>query len=144
MKYKLNIPALLMAFLVMVASNGLAISEHICNTSKTHSFSLFSGKSCGMEKVSTPCCGSKKTIASTKPCCQHKQIFSKLNYDGFAAKEFQIKEVKAVDVHFLINDYTAFISIFPTGTYSGLSPPDNPHIKYLLRPTLQGLQIYRC
>jgi hypothetical protein len=128
----------------MVASNGLAISEHICNTSKTHSFSFFISGKCGMEKVVTACCGSKNVTSNTKPCCQHKQIFSKLSYDGFIAKEFHVKPYKIVNIHFLVNDYTTFISALPISIYSGLSPPDNPHIQYLLRPTLSGLQVYRC
>lgn len=144
MKYKLNIPALLMAILVLLASNGLAISEHICNTSKKLSFSFFISSNCGMEKVATACCGSKNINTNSKPCCQHKQVFSKLNYDGFTAKEFQIKPFKLAETHFFMNDYTAFISIVPPTLYSGLSPPSQPHIKSLLRPTLAGLQVYRC
>jgi hypothetical protein len=52
MKFKTNIPALLMALLVFIASNGIVLSEHICNSSHTRDLSLFTTAACEMEKTS--------------------------------------------------------------------------------------------
>ena len=143
MKRKYNISALLLALLVFISTNGLALSHNICNTAGTHSISFFFYKSySGTEKKEMTCCGMKSK--SSKPCCEHKQTFKKLKFDGFTAKEFQVKNYKIVSSVFVVNDFNTFISYAAVKNHSGIPPPDILHIKDLLCPTLAGLQTYRC
>jgi hypothetical protein len=144
MKFKTNIPALLMAILVFVASNGIALSEHICNSTHTRDYSLFTSGGCGMEKQVTECC--KKKVTPEKDCCEHKQFFKKLPIEGFTASQLVIKPLHKL----VVNDYWIISNPFNHQIVydryiTGIPPPDNLYtIKYLLRPTPVKLQIFRC
>jgi hypothetical protein len=144
MKHKINIPGILLALLVFISGNGLAISEHICNTSRTHDYSLFSEADCEIEKPQSSCCSKK--MEKKNNCCEHKQLFSKLNIEGFIAKQLHLKSIQkeiTSDQSYFYTDY--FNQQITHYTYSGIPPPDNLHtIKHLLRPTPVGLQIFRC
>jgi hypothetical protein len=144
MKYKTNISAILIAFVVLFATNGVVVFEHICNTNHSRDFSILKDKKCEMEKPVASCCA-KKGIKK-KDCCEHKQFFSKLSYDGFTAKQLEVNSIeKEIKLHFLANNFLHFNQqIFET-YYSGIPPPDNLYtIKYLLRPTSVELQVFRC
>lgn len=145
MKYRFNIPALLLSALVLVASNGIAVFEHICNTSQTRNYSVFLKTKCDMEKPVAPCCA-KKGIVKKKNCCKHKEFFSKLSIDGFTAKLVELKKVKKELSLKNISAYSFnLLSRYRNNYFSGLSPPDNLyHIKALLQPTPSELQIFRC
>ncbi len=144
MKFKTNISALLLALLVFISTNGVALSHNICNTAGTHSLSFFFYKSySGAENKESSCCG-MKNLKSSKPCCEHKQIFQKLKFDGFTAKEFEVKSYKIVSSLFIFNGFTSSILYASAKNHSGIPPPDILQIKDLLRPTLAGLQTYRC
>jgi hypothetical protein len=145
MKYKTNISAILLATLVFVASNGIAVFEHICNTSNTRSFCVFTEPTCENEEVLSPCC-EKMGLKPKEDCCSHTQIFSKLYFEGFIAKQmFLIPIEKQINANlFSINLFSFSQQIFENH-YSGLSPPDNLfQIKSILQPSSIKLQIFRC
>ncbi len=144
MKFKINIPALLVALLVFVTSNGIAISEHICNSTRTHGYSLFTKGGCGMEKQVSSCCANK--VTPKKGCCEHKQFFKKLSIEGFTAMQIVLKPMEKLGLNdFWVNTYSFIHNINFDRYISGIPPPDNLNtIKYLLRPTPVGLQIFRC
>ena len=98
-----------------------------------------------MEKPESSCC-KKMGLKKKKDCCEHKQFFSKLNIEGFTAKQLVLKSFEK-DV--VPKFFSSYVSVFNQqifeAYYSGIPPPDNLHtIKYLLRPTSVGLQIFRC
>ncbi|CAF3357100.1 unnamed protein product [Rotaria sp. Silwood2] len=134
-----------MALLVFVASNGVALSEHICNSSHTRGYSLFTKGDCGMEKQVTSCC-SNKVKTTKKGCCEHKQFYKKLPIEGFTANQVELKPIdKLVLNDFWINSLSFDYKINFDRYFSGIPPPDNLYtIKYLLRPTPVELQIFRC
>lgn len=145
MKFKTNISALFLAILVFASSNGIALFEHICNTSNTRSFCLFSPPTCENEKPTKSCC-EEKSEKKQKDCCEHKEIFSKLNIEGFTEKIFKLKTTE-------IEIFTAFFTPFSTPInqqildkfYVGVPPPNNIYtIQYLLRPTPVALNVFRC
>jgi len=145
MKFKTNIFALLLAILVFASSNGVALFEHICNTANTRSYCLFLPPSCENEEPVSPCC-EKMGWKQKKNCCQHKQFFSKLNIEGFTAKQFQLK---TVDKKLFIKSFVIFNEDYSQQVfenhYSGIPPPDNLFtIKYTLRPSPIVLQVFRC
>ena len=144
MKFKTNIPALLMALLVFIASNGIVLSEHICNTSHTRDYSLFSKANCEMEKQVASCCAKK--IVAKNGCCEHKQFFKKLPIEGFIANQIELKPYeKLVSNDFWINSFSFNHQINYDRYITGIPPPDNLYtIKYLLRPTPVELQVFRC
>ncbi|MCC6582577.1 MAG: hypothetical protein IT271_02645 [Chitinophagales bacterium] len=146
MKFKTNISALLLATIVFLAGNGIAVFEHICNTSSTHSYSLFTKPACEMEKEVKPCCTEKPAIAKSKNCCDHKQFFSKLSVEGFTVKKMQ---VKPLEKQLSLNLFPAYFFHYNKrlfeSYYSGLPAPDNFfQIQSLLQPTPVELQIFRC
>lgn len=145
MKYKINIPAIFLAILVFIASNGVAMFEHICNTSNTITYCLFTPPNCENENTSSQCC-EKMGLKIKKDCCEHKQFFSKLNIEGFTANQIQIKPLEKViikDIFFNLA-FSHFNSI-SQNYISGIPPPGNLlFIKYLLRPTPVSLQTFRC
>lgn len=145
MKFKTNISALLLALLVFVSSNGIALFEHICNTSNTRSYSLFVAPSCENEKPVSSCC-EKMGIKKTKGCCEHKGIYSKLNIEGFTEKILQLKTINDITLYTI---YTPLSFVYNHQVYNalylGVPPPDNLFIiQNLLRPTPVGLQTFRC
>ena len=133
-----------MALLVFVAGNGVALSEHICNTSGTHDYSVFWKADCKMERKIASCCAKK--IETKKGCCQHKQFFKKLPIEGFTAKQTSLKSSeKIVLKDFLMNSYLLKNKINFDRSITGIPPPYSLYtIKYLLRPTSVELQIFRC
>lgn len=133
-----------MAFLVFIAGNGIVLSEHICNTARSHDFSLFTTASCEMEKQVSSCCAKK--VINKNGCCEHKQFFKKLPVEGFTAKKIELKPYeKLVLKDFWVNSYLFNHQINFDRYISGIPPPDNLYtIKYLLRPTPVELQIFRC
>lgn len=144
MKYKTNIPALLMALLVFTASNGISLSEHICNTNRTHDYSLFKKADCSMEEPVATCCPGK--TEDKNKCCENKQFFKKLPVEGFTSTQIELKPFEKL----IVNDYWINSSVFSyqfnyDRYITGIPPPDNLYtIKYLLRPTPVELQIFRC
>ena len=144
MKNKTNIPAIFLAILVFIASNGIVLSEHICNTNSSRDFSMFTNTNCDMEKNVSSCC--KKNQKPKNNCCQHKQHFKKLPVEGFTANQIQIKPLEKVilkDVFF--NTSSFHLNIISERFISGIPPPDNLFlIKFLLCPTPVGLQTFRC
>ena len=144
LKNKTNIPAIFLAMLVFIASNGVAFSEHICNTSRTHNFSVFTKASCEMEKKVSSCCKEKKETKNN--CCQHKQFFKKLPIEGFTANQIELKPIGKLVLNDLwVNAHSFDYKINFDRCISGIPPPDNLYtIKYLLRPTPIELQIFRC
>jgi hypothetical protein len=133
-----------MALLVFVASNGIALSEHICKTSKTHDFSIFKEAQCEMEKPLSSCCAKK--MEKKKDCCEHKQLFKKLSVEGFTSKLIKLKShEKLVLQDYWINSHLFSHQNYYHGFITGIPPPDNLYtIKYLLRPTPVELQTFRC
>ena len=133
-----------MALLVFIASNGIVLSEHICNTARSHDYSLFTEAKCKMEKQVVSCC-SKKIVAKNN-CCEHKQFFKKLPIEGFTAKLLQLKSLeKSVLSNFLLNNFLSNCQTNFDKYITGIPPPDNLYtIKYILRPTPVELQIFRC
>ncbi|HUM50772.1 MAG TPA: hypothetical protein PK431_03115 [Chitinophagales bacterium] len=144
MKFKTNIPALLMALLVFIASNGVILSEHICNSTRSHNYSLFTKADCGMEKPVTSCCPNK--TENKNKCCEHKQFFKKLPIEGFTANQIALKPFEKLVLNdYWINSYSFNHQIYYDRYIAGIPPPDNLYIiKYLLRPTPVELQIFRC
>jgi hypothetical protein len=144
MKFKTNIPALLMALLVFITSNGFALSVHVCNSSHTRDVALFSKADCGMEKQLASCCPEK--VVKKKGCCENKQFFKKLPVEGFTVAQLVLKPFnKAVCDDFLINSFVYNHQVNFDRYITGIPPPDNLYtIKYLLRPTPVELQIFRC
>lgn len=145
MKYKINTSALLLAMLVFTASNGIAAFEHICNTSNTRSFCLFTDPTCENEAPLSPCC-EKMGYKKKDDCCTHTQIFSKLSVEGFTAKQLQIKLLeKQFNSKLSTNNLSPFNHQIFENYYSGLHPPNKLyHIKSALQPSSQKLQIFRC
>jgi hypothetical protein len=139
----MNIPALLLALLVAVSTNGVAFYEHICNRSNSREYSVFS-ESCKMEQAAHSCCA--KPAVKKKRCCEHKQFFSKLNYDGFTAKQLKVKA--AEDIHQkYFGGHAPLLgnTVVLENYYCGLPPPDNLHwIAYQLHPSAILLQVFRC
>lgn len=144
MRFKTNIPALLMDMLVFVASNGIILSEHICNTQHTRGYALFTKAVCDMERQVSSCCSAKEL--PKKDCCEHKQFFKKLPIEGFIANQIELKPYdKSILSDYWINFYTFSHQINFDRYITGIPPPDNVYtIKYLLRPTPSELQIFRC
>jgi hypothetical protein len=144
MKFKTNIPALLMALLVFITSNGIVLSEHICNTAHSRNYSLFTKTNCKMEQQASSCC-SKRTVAKNS-CCEHKQIFKKLPIEGFITNQIELKHLKKlVPVDFSIHVYSYNLKPNYDTYISGIPLPDNLFtIKYTLRPTPIVLQVFRC
>ena len=145
MKFKTNISALLLAVLVFIASNGIAVFEHICNTSQTRSYSLFVKPVCEMEKPLAPCCA-KMGLTKKKGCCAHKQFFSKLSIEGFTAKQLQLNPIeKQISSDFLSPNFFSYNKQIFENYYSGLPPPRNGYqIKWLIQPSPVELQTFRC
>jgi hypothetical protein len=145
MKYKTNISAILLATLIFVASNGIAVFEHICNTSNTRSFCVFTEPTCENEEVLSPCC-EKIGFKKKDNCCTHTQIFKKLPIEGFTAKLLQLNPVeKQSDIKLFSLSHSNFSQQILEKYYSGLSPPENIYqIKSLLQPSSIRLQIFRC
>ncbi len=144
MKFKTNIPALLMAFLVFIASNGIVLSEHICNTTRSHDYAFFLDAKCDMEEQVSSCCAKK--VISKNGCCEHKEFFKKLSIEGFTANQIEIKPYeKTVLPDFLLNNFLFNHQTNFDRYITGIPLPDNLYtIKYLLRPTSAGLQTFRC
>lgn len=147
MKNKTNIFALCLAAIVFISSNGVALIEHICNTSNTSIFGLLSDSDCKHKKADE-CCASKKHYEVKENCCTEKYFFSKLNVEGFTAKATIIKNID-VEKYFktLIDFHAASLSIYKIKQYIGLPPPDNVYIfeiKSSLKPTLSKLQTMLC
>jgi hypothetical protein len=144
MKYKTNIPALLMALLVFTTSNGVALSVHICNSLNTRNFAFFTKADCGMEKQVASCCP-EKTVKK-KDCCEHKQFFKKLPIESFTANQIELKPFQKLILNdYWVSSYSFNHQINYYRYITGIPPPDNLYtIKYLLRPTPVELQIFRC
>lgn len=144
LKFKTNIPALFLALLVFGASNGIVLSEHICNTSNSRNFSFLTNASCDMEKPVSSCCKQKKETKNN--CCQHKQFFKKLPIEGFVANQINLKPFDKIVLKDYFYHSFSFLSLSNVEkNISGIPPPDNLYqIKYLLRPTSVGLQTFRC
>lgn len=144
MKQQLNIPALTIAFVMLFATNGIVVFEHICKTSHSRDFSILKSNACEMEKPIASCCAKK--AVNKNDCCEHKFYFKKLT------AEFTTQETTDIQHR----DFFAFqCSAYYTHTtlhqvvlenfYSGLSPPGNYFtIQSILQPTPQKLQIYLC
>jgi hypothetical protein len=145
MKTKINIPALLLALLVAISTNGILISEHICNTSKRIGFSFFTKGSCEMDQPVPTCCAKLK-IKKNKDCCEDKEVFSKLSYEGIVAKKTSItSSINWSTLYYTSLHSTQYFNTYPAEYYSNLHPPGNLlTIKYLLKPSPQGLQNFRC
>jgi hypothetical protein len=143
MKFKTNIPALLMALLVFITSNGIVLSEHICSSTRSHDYSLFTTVGCEMERQ-VSCCANK--VIPAKGCCEHKQFFKKLPIEGFTANQIELKPFEKLVLNdYWINSYSFNHQINYDRYITGIPPPDNLYtIKYLLRPTPVELQIFRC
>jgi hypothetical protein len=146
MKYKYKISALLLALLFLVASNGVAVFEHICSTSNARDYSFFWEITCKMEKTTTSCCAKPTNQTNKNDCCNHKQYFSKLNVEGFTANPVVLK-------HNLFHSCISYISLpiyninvaLAASFYSGLAPPNNiAVIQSLLQPSSIKLQVFRC
>ena len=135
MKHKFNIPALFLALLFVGASNGLAISEHICSSSGSHDISLFSKAGCSCSDM---------TEQSDNDCCKNNQYFSKYVFDGLTSKVLQIEPVKIIPIDFTETSYIVYIRPYLMNEYSGIPPPDNLAIKHIFRPTPEKLSLYRC
>ncbi len=148
MKFKVNITALSLAALIFVASNGVALFEHICNTSHTRSFSLFSDTSCNQEKEAVSCCKKEQKLPAqkAKDCCEEKQFFSKLNIEGFTAKQLLLKSLMLFEMPVTwLHTFGTVLQLNFENYYSGLSPPDNLHIILsCLQPDTTSLQVFRC
>jgi hypothetical protein len=145
MKFKTNIPALMMALLVFVATTGISAFEHICNSTQSRSLSFFlNTSSCEMDKVPPPCCA--KLGIKKKGCCEQKQFFSKLSYEGFTAKQLELKKVEKVfESHPGFIAFSSFHKINLENYFRGLPPPDNLFdIKSSLQPFPSDLQNFRC
>lgn len=145
MQFKTNISALLVAIVVFFSTNGIFIFEHVCNSAQTRNFSVLKQTSCEMEKNVGSCC---KKIQETKKknCCEHKQFYSKLSYDGLLSKVMDIKPlIKLLNESCFFTHNVPSFSTTLISSASGLSPPDYiREIKPLLLPTQADLQVYRC
>ena len=144
MKNTFNIPAIFLALLVGIASNGVFVFEHICRTSQTHCFSLLSKPKCEMEKPVEPCCA--KMGIKKKDCCDHKQFFSKLSIEGFISGRIHLKAPEATSHFFaFLNDLSNTNNIYYGTQFSGLPPPGyHYNIKSHLQPSPSELQNFRC
>ena len=144
MKYRTNISAILIAFVVLFATNGVVVFEHICNSSNLRDYSILTDTHCEMEKPVASCCA-KKGIKK-KDCCEHKQFFSKLSYDGFTAKQLEIKPLeKEINLKYFTSNFLHHNQQIFERYYSGIPPPENLFsIKYFLKPSPLKLQIFRC
>lgn len=147
MKNKTNIFALCLAAIVFISSNGVALIEHICNTSNTTNFGFLSNNNCDHKKVED-CCTHKKQYEVKENCCSEKYIYAKLNVEGFIAK---VKAIKNIDLEKHLKtfiDYNfVFFSIQKIKQYIGLPPPNYTYIfdiKSTLKPTLSKLQMMLC
>lgn len=144
MKQQLNIPVLIIAFVMLFATNGIVVFEHICNSSHSRDLSILKSNACEMEKPVASCCAKK--VVTKKDCCEHKFYFKKLT------AEFTTQEIAEIQHHDLFDvlcfTYTTHTSLHQEvleNFYSGLSPPGNYFIiQSLLQPTRQKLQIYLC
>ncbi|HQV78399.1 MAG TPA: hypothetical protein PLJ42_08950 [Chitinophagales bacterium] len=149
MKTKLNISALFLAVLVLFSANGIALFEHFCSTSKTKSFQAFFKPTCENDLPISSCCSKLAEKKEKKDCCSHKQLFSKLQVEGFIAKQIQLKSNVDNDIFMNFHTYypTHLISIVTSTYFSGLPPPDNLYfysIQSSLQPVLSAIQVYRC
>ncbi len=145
MKNTFNIPAIFLALLVGIASNGVFVFEHICRTSQSHCYSLLSKPKCEMEKTVPPCCA-KLCLPKKKDCCDHKQFFSKLSIEGFISNRIQLKAPEASS-HFIafLNELANRNNTNYGLQISGLPPPGYLYnIKTLLQPSPSELQNFRC
>ena len=146
MRNKINTPAILLAMLFLIASNGVAVFEHICNSSNARHYTFFSKMTCKMEAPVAPCCAKKNQDLKKKKCCEHKQFYSKLQVDGFTAKPLVLKpNISPIfQLYGNVNTYT-INPVLTEQYYSGLAPPVNHFlIQFNLQPTQQELQIYLC
>ena len=144
MKYKFKLSAVLLALLFLVASNGVAIFEHICNTANDRQYSIFGKISCKMETPAASCCA--KASTTKKNCCNHKQHFGKLNVEGFTANKVVLKHIlhTYIFTYTTLPTYTVNIAI-TSSFYSGLTPPNNTAIiQSHLQPSSIKLQLFRC
>ncbi|MDB5226306.1 MAG: hypothetical protein JWN78_499 [Bacteroidota bacterium] len=144
MKNTFNIPAIFLALLVGIASNGVFVFEHSCSMSQTRCFSLLSKPTCAMEAPVAPCCA--KMGIKKKDCCDHKQFFSKLSIEGFISNRIQLKTPEAsFPLYTTLNDLSNWNNIHRGAQCSGLPPPGYHYkIKSLLQPSPSDLQIFRC
>lgn len=146
MRNTVKIPALLLAMLVFVSTTGISVFEHICTTSQSTEYSFFSKPVCEMEKPIPPCCAKKVPLTKPKKgCCEHKEFFSKLNVEGFTAKQVQLKPLeKLFTAHFILHPSSLFGSHTDLLSFR-LPPPDNLYrIKARLQPSPVSLQVFRC
>jgi hypothetical protein len=146
MKYRFNIPALFLAVLFLVASNGIAVFEHFCSSSNSYQFSFFDKIVCKMEKPVASCCAKKIQAIKKNDCCSHSHFFSKLNVEGIASSVFSIKhlEKQFAPIIAFITTYK-IIPHLTENYYSGVAPPQNKYIvASQLQPHLSELQVFLC
>ena len=145
MKYKTNIPALIVALVVLFTTSGVFVFEHICTSSKTRNFSMVTQPTCDMENPAASCCN-EKPVASKKNCCEHKQFFNKLTVEGFLSKSMVLKPTEKIQDNFFCFSNNTFTPNAYTFYYSsGLSPPgDFLQLRPLLLPERSELQVFRC
>lgn len=148
MKNKTNIFALCLAAIVFISSNGVALIEHICNTSNTTNFGFLSNSNCNHNKVKECCSHNKKQNEVKENCCSEKYIYSKLNVEGFTAKA---KAIKNIDLEKYLKTFIdinlVYFPIQKIKQYIGLPPPNYTyifHVKSTLKPTLSKLQMMLC
>lgn len=147
LKTKTNIFALFLAAIVFISSNGVALIEHICNTSNTTNFGFLSDNNCKHNEVQD-CCSHKKQPVLKENCCTEKYFYAKLNVEGLIAKA---KVLKNIDVDKYFKPFITFnstnLAIHKIKQYIGLPPPNNTYVfevKSSIKPTLSKLQIMLC
>lgn len=146
MKYRFNISALILALVFLVASNGVAVFEHICGTSKTRDFSFFEKIECKMENQVESCCAKKVQPLKNHDCCSNSHFYNKLSVEGFTSSLFTLKKIEKQ-----FTPKAAIVTYFQTTPpiyshyYSGLAPPKNAYlIASNLQPNLSELQVFLC
>lgn len=129
-----------------MAVTGIPVIEHICHSTQSTSFGLFS-TSCQKEKESNDCCKPNKN--NKKKCCENKFNYERLDYQGHPESAFEIRTTTFTQFKSDCFHY-AFVLALNTQAYLSLRnelPPDKFStflILYKLRPQSARLQVFRC
>ncbi|QMU66081.1 MAG: hypothetical protein GKR88_18580 [Flavobacteriaceae bacterium] len=120
----IKIQSVLLAFMILIASNSYAITSHFCGTELVD-VSLFGNpKACGTESFDADCSYEK---ASKKKCCKdvieiiEPEVLNKIVEFKFSKKELQFADYFVVSYITSFQNYLFHKKVFDTTT----PPPDS-------------------
>lgn len=133
-------------FIFLTAAIGVPFIEHVCYSSNTRTFALFSD-TCEKDTQKDSCCKDKQKNTSKK-CCENKYTYHRLVYQGQKENNFQLKFSKnKTEKTNYFSFYQALSESQILLSFRALPLPDKIRaqaINGLLSTNPELLQIFRC